>query len=351
MSRTERKRSPLLEVENVKKYYPVKGGVITHKIGDVKAVDGVSFTMYQGETLGLVGESGCGKSTLGRQIVALERPTSGKILYGDMDLTKMNYRQLRPIRTKLQMVFQDSYSSLNPRKHIYEILSEPMLYHGIAARENLDRELSRLLDMVGLPSGALGRYPHEFSGGQRQRIGIARAISLKPELMVCDEPVSALDVSIQAQILNLLRDLQRELDLTCLFIGHGLGAVNYVSDRIAVMYLGRIVELADAKELFANPVHPYSKALFRAVPIPDPRVREEEIPLLQGEIASNTNPPGGCRFHPRCSYARPSCSQVEPELKPLSPGNGHLAACPVMTDGETEAPAASAVCTTNEKES
>ena len=343
MSR-ENKRVPLLEVEGVKKYYPVKGGVITHKIGDVKAVDGVSFTMYQGETLGLVGESGCGKSTLGRQIVALERPTAGKILYGGRDLTAMSYKQMRPIRTKLQMVFQDSYSSLNPRKHIYEILSEPMLYHGIATRENLDRVLTGLLDMVGLPSSALGRYPHEFSGGQRQRIGIARAISLKPELMVCDEPVSALDVSIQAQILNLLRDLQRELDLTCLFIGHGLGAVNYVSDRIAVMYLGRIVELAEAKELFSNPVHPYSKALFRAVPIPDPRAREEEIPLLQGEIASNTNPPEGCRFHPRCPYAQPSCRQAEPELAPLSPDSGHLVACPVLagSPGGAGVPAADA---------
>lgn len=328
-------RVPLLEVERVKKYYPVKGGVITHKIGDVKAVDGVSFTMYQGETLGLVGESGCGKSTLGRQIVALERPTSGKILYEGRNLADMSYKQMRPIRTKLQMVFQDSYSSLNPRKHIYEILSEPMLYHGIASRETLDRELARLLDMVGLPSSALGRYPHEFSGGQRQRIGIARALSLKPELMVCDEPVSALDVSIQAQILNLLRDLQRELDLTCLFIGHGLGAVNYVSDRIAVMYLGRIVELAEAKELFSNPVHPYSKALFQAVPVPDPRVREENIPLLQGEIASNTNPPAGCRFHPRCPYALPSCSQAEPELAPLSTDSGHLAACPVLAGSAT----------------
>ncbi len=337
----EMKQAPLLKVEGVKKYYPVKGGVITHKIGEVKAVDGVSFTMYQGETLGLVGESGCGKSTLGRQIVALERPTAGTILYEGRDLTAMSYREMRPIRTKLQMVFQDSYSSLNPRKHIYEILSEPMLYHGIATRESLDRELARLLDMVGLPSSSLGRYPHEFSGGQRQRIGIAKAISLRPELMVCDEPVSALDVSIQAQILNLLRDLQRELDLTCLFIGHGLGAVNYVSDRIAVMYLGRIVELAEAKELFSNPVHPYSKALFRAVPIPDPRAREEEVPLLQGEIASNANPPGGCRFHPRCPFAQPSCSLTEPELASLTPDGGHLVACPVLAGGAGQAADAS----------
>ena len=296
-------RTPILTVERLKKYYPVKGGVITHKIGDVRAVDGVSFTVYQGETLGLVGESGCGKSTLGRQIVALERPTAGKILY---------------------------------RKHIYEILSEPMLYHGLATKDNLDAELKRLLDMVGLPAHSLGRYPHEFSGGQRQRIGIARALSLRPKLMVCDEPVSALDVSIQAQILNLLRDLQKELDLTCIFIGHGLGAVNYVSDRIAVMYLGKIVELADARELFADPIHPYSKALFRAVPIPDPRARETEIPVLQGEIASNTRPPSGCRFHPRCPYARQECSEIEPELKPAFAGSGHLVACPVLAGEENE---------------
>lgn len=329
-------RTPILTVERLKKYYPVKGGVITHKIGDVRAVDGVSFTVYQGETLGLVGESGCGKSTLGRQIVALERPTAGKILYRGVDLASMNRREMAGIRTELQMVFQDSYSSLNPRKHIYEILSEPMLYHGLATKDNLDAELKRLLDMVGLPAHSLGRYPHEFSGGQRQRIGIARALSLRPKLMVCDEPVSALDVSIQAQILNLLRDLQKELDLTCIFIGHGLGAVNYVSDRIAVMYLGKIVELADARELFADPIHPYSKALFRAVPIPDPRARETEIPVLQGEIASNTRPPSGCRFHPRCPYARQECSEIEPELKPAFAGSGHLVACPVLAGEENE---------------
>ena len=245
MEQREHENTPILKVEGLKKYYPVKGGIITHQIGQVKAVNGVSFSVRAGETLGLVGESGCGKSTLGRQIVGLERPTEGKIYYKGMDLGTMRPRELKPVRTQLQMVFQDSFSSLNPRKHVYEILSEPMLYHKIVSRDGLEGKLKELLDMVGLPVNALGRYPHEFSGGQRQRICIARALSLNPELLVCDEPVSALDVSIQAQILNLLRDLQKELDLTCIFIGHGLGAVNYVSDRIAVMYLGRIVELAD----------------------------------------------------------------------------------------------------------
>ena len=252
MEQREHENTPILKVEGLKKYYPVKGGIITHQIGQVKAVNGVSFSVRAGETLGLVGESGCGKSTLGRQIVGLERPTEGKIYYKGMDLGTMRPRELKPVRTQLQMVFQDSFSSLNPRKHVYEILSEPMLYHKIVSRDGLEGKLKELLDMVGLPVNALGRYPHEFSGGQRQRICIARALSLNPELLVCDEPVSALDVSIQAQILNLLRDLQKELDLTCIFIGHGLGAVNYVSDRIAVMYLGRIVELADREQLLKS---------------------------------------------------------------------------------------------------
>lgn len=327
MEENRRESAPILQVEGVKKYYPLKGGIISRRIGQVRAVDGVSFSMAQGETLGLVGESGCGKSTLGRQIVGLERPTAGRILYGGEDLAAVKGGLKGEARTRLQMVFQDSYSSLNPRKHVYEILSEPMLYHGIVQKAGLEAELKRLLDMVGLSSGALGRYPHEFSGGQRQRICIARALSLRPKLVVCDEPVSALDVSIQAQILNLLKDLQKELGLTCLFIGHGLGAVNYISDRIAVMYLGRIVELADAKELFLNPVHPYSRALFGAVPVPDPR-RREWGGILEGEIASNINPPSGCPFHPRCPYAREECRVKEPELLPTGK-RGHLAACPV----------------------
>ena len=232
-----------------------------------------------------------------------------------------------PYRKKMQMVFQDPYSSLNPRKHIYEILSQPMLYHGISNKETVHRDVDRLLDMVGLPKHVLGRYPHEFSGGQRQRIGIARALSLNPRFLVCDEPVSALDVSIQAQILNLLRSLQKDLGLTCMFVGHGLGAVNYVSDRIAVMYLGKIVEIGPAQEVFHHPVHPYTRALIDAVPIADPKKREQK-PLLTGEIGSSTNPPSGCRFHPRCPYATESCRQEVPELCSVFPGSSHLAACP-----------------------
>ena len=256
---------PLIQVENMKKYYPVKGGIITHTTGYVKAVDDVSFSVMRGQTLGLVGESGCGKSTVGRQLVGLEAPTEGRIYYNGCDLAALqkNRKEMQRVRTKLQMVFQDPYSSLNPRKHIYEILAQPMLYHGISGKDTVEKDILKILDMVGLPRTALGRYPHEFSGGQRQRIGIAKALSLNPEFIVCDEPVSALDVSIQAQILNLLKELQRELGLTLLFVGHGLGAVNYVSDQIAVMYLGKIVEYGRAKEIFNNPVHPYTKRCWR----------------------------------------------------------------------------------------
>ena len=329
--RQEEVREPILRVEGLKKYYPVKGGIITHKIGEVKAVNGVSFSVKAGETLGLVGESGCGKSTLGRQIVGLETPTEGRIFYKGTDLGSMRPKDMKPVRTQLQMVFQDSFSSLNPRKHVYEILSEPMVYHKIVSKDQLDGKLKELLEMVGLPQNALGRYPHEFSGGQRQRICIARALSLNPKLLVCDEPVRALDVSIQAQILNLLRDLQKDLDLTCIFIGHGLGAVNYVSDRIAVMYLGQIVEMAPSRSIFADPIHPYTRALFRAIPAPDPRNRREGE-ILEGEVASNMNPPSGCPFHPRCPYSREECSRKTPELLPLKGDGEHLAACPVMAE-------------------
>ena len=235
---------------------------------------------------------------------------------------------MKPFRTQLQLIFQDSYSSLNPRKHVFEILAEPMLYHGLARRGDVYSHVEKLLDMVGLPKNCLGRYPHEFSGGQRQRIGIARALSLNPRLLVCDEPVSALDVSIQAQILNLLRDLQKELGLTCIFIGHGLGAVNYVSDRIAVMYLGKMVEIADRKELFAHPLHPYSRALFEAVPIADPRKRRKRSEgIVGGETASNVNTPSGCPFHPRCPHCKGECMSGEMELRPAVPGSSHLTAC------------------------
>lgn len=329
---TDENKIPLIEVENMKKYYPVKGGIITHTTGYVKAVDGVSFSIPKGQTLGLVGESGCGKSTIGRQLVGLETPTEGKIYYNGCDLSaiRKNKQQMRQIRTKLQMVFQDPYSSLNPRKHIFEILAQPMLYHHISTKAAVEQDILKILDMVGLPRTVLGRYPHEFSGGQRQRIGIAKALSLNPEFIVCDEPVSALDVSIQAQILNLLKELQKELGLTLLFVGHGLGAVNYVSDRIAVMYLGKIVEIGEAKEVFRHPVHPYTKALLDAVLIPDTAEKNKERKLLQGEIGSSTNPPSGCRFHNRCPYAKEQCKQEVPKLQDVDAAGTWQAACPVV---------------------
>lgn len=265
---------PLIQVKDLKKYYPVKTGIIPHVTDYVKAVDGVNFSIKEGEILGLVGESGCGKTTIGKQLVGLEKPTGGTFLYRGMDVLDWTAKEQSAYRTKIQMIFQDPYSSLNPRKHIYEILSSPMLYHGISTKQTIEKDVKELLEMVGMPQSALGRYPHEFSGGQRQRIGIARALSLKPEFIVCDEPVSALDVSVQAQILNLLKDLQKELHLTLLFIGHGLGAVHYVSDRIAVMQNGRIVEMGDAKEIFHHPQQEYTKMLLNS--ILEPKVYSED---------------------------------------------------------------------------
>jgi len=260
-----RQQNPLIQVKDLKKYYPVKTGIIPHVTDYVKAVDGVSFSIYEGEILGLVGESGCGKTTIGKLLTGLEKPTEGAILYRGMDILDWTAKEQKKYRTKIQMIFQDPYSSLNPRKHIYEILAAPMLYHGISDKQTVEKDVKELLEMVGMPQSALGRYPHEFSGGQRQRIGIARALSLKPEFIVCDEPVSALDVSVQAQILNLLKSLQNELQLTLLFIGHGLGAVHYVSDRIAVMQNGRIVELGDAREVFHHPQQEYTKILLNSI--------------------------------------------------------------------------------------
>lgn len=274
MKKLSEQKIPLIQVKHLKKYYPVKSGLIPYTVDQLRAVDDVSFSIYEGEILGLVGESGCGKTTVGKQLAGLEEPTEGSILYRGEDISAWSREQRKRLRTKLQMVFQDPYSSLNPRKHIYEILSAPMLYHGISTKQTIEKDLKRLLELVGLPEYTLGRYPHEFSGGQRQRIGIARALSLNPEFIVCDEPVSALDVSVQAQILNLLKELQRELGLTLLFIGHGLGAVHYVSDRIAVMQDGKIVETGDADELFRQPKEEYTKMLFHAILEPEQESEE-----------------------------------------------------------------------------
>ncbi len=318
-----------LILEDLVKYYPVKDGIIPHTVAQIRAVDCVSFAIEAGTTLGLVGESGCGKSTIGRQIVALEKPTSGKIIFEGEDIAQMSSSALQKKRTRLQMVFQDPYSSLNPRKKVFHILADPMIYHHICAKEEAPAKVDELLDMVGLPRSAKDRFPHEFSGGQRQRIGIARALALNPSLIVLDEPVSALDVSIQAQILNLLKDLKEKLGLTYLFIGHGLGAVRYISDRIAVMYMGKIVELADADTLFSRPLHPYTKALRDAAPVPDPTLRDNAHEVLSGEVNSALDIPQGCRFKGRCPHTRPECGNVEMRLIEAEPR--HFVACPYAT--------------------
>ena len=318
----------LLSVRGLIKQYPIRRGWFPRTVATVHAVDGVDFDLHRGETLGLVGESGCGKTTVGRQIVGLETPTAGEILYHGQPLPERLRGGERGDRTRLQMVFQDTFASLNPRKRIGDILGDPLLYHRLATRKTVWPEVQRLLDLIGLPANAAQRYPHEFSGGQRQRVGLARALSLKPDLIVCDEPVSALDVSIQAQILNLIRDLQRELQLTYLFIGHGLAAVHYVSDRIAVMYLGKIVEIAPSSDLFFAPQHPYTQALCDAAPVPDPEERKRDRIVLSGEIPSNLQPPAGCRFHTRCPYATELCKTAEPALIAHVPEDpGHMTAC------------------------
>jgi len=292
----------LLQVKNLKKHFPIRNGLFSKVTGHVKAVDDVSFEIYKGETLGLVGESGCGKTTVGRTLLRLLEPTSGSIFYEGEDISKYSRSQLRPLRPKMQIIFQDPYSSLNPRMTVGNMLAEVLRVHKIVSTNEIEKEVHRLLDVVGLPKSHSTRYPHEFSGGQRQRIGIARALSVKPQLIVCDEAVSALDVSIQAQVINLLKELQDEFSLTYLFIAHDLSVVEYISDRVAVMYLGKIVEIADAKKIYSNSLHPYTKALMSAVPIPDPDKHSERI-ILTGDVPSPANPPLGCTFHPRCPLA------------------------------------------------
>ena len=340
MEEVYKNTEPLLKVEHLKKYYPQNKPVFGRPTSWIRAADDISLELYPGETLGLVGESGCGKSTLGRMIAGLESPDSGRIWYKGQELTAKKGRGFDAVRTEIQMVFQDSYSALNPRKQIFQILSEPMLYHGLADKHTVHKKAEHLMELVGLPFSALDRYPYEFSGGQRQRIGIAKALSLKPKLLICDEPVSALDVSIQAQILNLLKSIQKDLDLTCIFIGHGLGAVNYVSRRIAVMYLGKLVETGEREELFGHPVHPYTRTLLGAVPVLNPGKREETWGMACEGQASEPSvswaDKKGCPFKDRCFRKRPECSSTEVQLCPVRPGSTHLAACgPAVLEVET----------------
>ena len=318
----------LLEVRSLVKHYPVTSGILfQHVVGLVKAVDNINFFIRRGETLGLVGESGCGKTTTGRCILHLENPTSGEVLFEGKNLSEMTNEELRALRPRLQVIFQDPYSSLNPRMTIGQIIGEPPSVHKmIESKEEYREKVSELLSVVGLNPNMVDRYPHELSGGQRQRVGVARAISMKPSFIVCDEPISALDVSIQAQIINLLEELQEQYGLTYLFIAHDLSVVRHISNRIVVMYLGKIAEVADRNELYENPLHPYTQALISAVPIPDPAVEAKRKPIiLQGEVPSPLNPPAGCVFHPRCTIATDECKQAVPELREIS--HDHQVAC------------------------
>jgi oligopeptide transport system ATP-binding protein len=320
MSQTQ----PLVKVENLKMHFPIKGGILSKQVGEVKAVDGISFFINKGETLGLVGESGCGKSTTGRMLLRLIEPTEGKIYFEGEDITKLSTNAMRKKRREMQMVFQDPFASLNPRHTVEKILEEPLIVHGVKDKAERKRRVKELLEVVGLSSWHAKRYPHQFSGGQRQRIGIARALAVNPKLIIADEPVSALDVSIQSQVLNLMQDLQKEFDLTYLFIAHDLGVVRHISDRVGVMYLGHIVELADSEKLYDNPKHPYTQALLSAVPIPDVEHQKDRV-ILQGDVPSPSNPPAGCPFHTRCPAAMEHCASVKPVLKEVA--EGHYAAC------------------------
>ena len=322
----------LIRVEDLRVHFPITSGIfISRQTGAVKAVDGLSFFIQQGETLGLVGESGCGKSTTGRAILQLIKPTVGKVFYQDIELTSLNPIQLRSLRPKMQMIFQDPYSTLNPRHTIANIIAEPLEIHGMDGHQKMRDRVVELLELVGLKSVHLNRFPHEFSGGQRQRIGIARALALNPSFIVCDEPISALDVSIQAQVINLLEDLQRELGLTYLFIAHDLSMVKHISHRVAVMYLGKIVELTERQKLFAEPLHPYTQALMSAVPVPDPLLeKKRERIILKGEVPSPSNPPPGCVFSTRCRLATEICSELEPEYRQIR--QNHFVACHLVDE-------------------
>jgi oligopeptide transport system ATP-binding protein len=326
MNNTEvTKDGALLSVRDLRKHFAVKGGILSRVVDQVHAVDGVSFDIAAGETLGLVGESGCGKSTTGRCILRLIEPSSGEILFKGADVRKMDANALRALRRDMQIIFQDPYASLNPRLTVGAIVGEALTIHGLAkSRREHEERVVQLLETVGLQPDHMRRFPHEFSGGQRQRIGIARALAVEPKLIVCDEPVSALDVSIQAQVINLLEDLQEQFGLTYLFIAHDLSVVEHISTRIAVMYLGRVVEIAPARDLYDTPMHPYSEALLSAVPIPDPTVKRQRI-MLQGDVPNPINPPSGCHFHTRCPIAKPDCATRVPELRESRPG--HWVSC------------------------
>ncbi len=319
----------LLQVRNLKKHFPIRRGVFRRQVGAVQAVDGISFDIYKGETLGLVGESGCGKSTAGRTILQLIEPTEGEVIFNGDDLVSLKSGEMRKRRRHMQMIFQDPYSSLNPRMQVGTIVSEPLDIHGIGNAASRKERVQELLSVVGLNPYFVKRYPHEFSGGQRQRIGIARALATNPSFIVADEPISALDVSIQAQVVNLLDDLKAELGLTYLFIAHDLSMVRYISDRVAVMYLGRIVELGERDDVYDHPLHPYTQALLSAIPIPDPDVEATRNRIiLEGEVPSPVNPPAGCRFNPRCAYATDICRQEDPEFRDMGKnGQSHMVAC------------------------
>ena len=315
----------ILEVKHLKKYFPLKKGKFKEGDPCVKAVDDITFDLYEGETLGLVGESGCGKSTLGRTIIRLYEPTSGEVIFEGEDVAKKSRKEMRALRDEMQFIFQDPYSSLNPRMTVFNILAEPLIAHGKFKRgPELDAYVKNLMDRCGLPSYYCYRYPHQFSGGQRQRIGIARSLALDPSFIICDEPVSALDVSIQSQIINLMKDMQEEKNISYIFISHDLSVVKHISDRVGVMYLGSMMELADKNEIYSNPQHPYTRALIGAIPLPDPTKRKE-MQVIQGEIPSNVNIPKGCKFNPRCPFAKDICRELEPATKEVKPN--HFVKC------------------------